>query len=301
MKTSGQTQTLHVERNFDCSADQLWAAWTVSEQFAKWINPFPGIDAEVPQLDPRLGGRIRFTVVDPEGTRHPEEGIFEALDPPRELVIYQENEGRDDLFDGHPLRMMVRIRPAGDHTALAFEQSGYPADFPLEEAQEGFEACLDKLEAFLDTKYHQAKREIVVKQHVGAPREAVFAAWLDRATIGKWWSPTGFKTQTRAMDTQPGGTWKYVTVDVDGSKYPNEITYRKLQEPRRIEYDHAARPGDPLAFHVTIDLEPHNKATQVTMRMLFKSEAQRDEMLAVGAVESAQQMLHRLDLVLSRR
>ena len=50
------TQTLRIERVFDCTPDELWDAWTTPEEFARWINPFPGLDAEVPVLEARPGG-----------------------------------------------------------------------------------------------------------------------------------------------------------------------------------------------------------------------------------------------------
>jgi uncharacterized protein YndB with AHSA1/START domain len=37
-------------------------------------------------------------------------------------------------------------------------------------------------------------REIAINRIFDAPRERVFAAWIDPEAIGQWWGPRGFST-----------------------------------------------------------------------------------------------------------
>lgn len=144
--TSTTTQTLRIERTFDCSLQDMWNAWTKPTQFARWISPFPGLDAEVHELDVRVGGKVRFTMIAPDGTRYPEEvGVFEVVDEPHEIVQFQSNEGRSDIFAGFPMRMRARFEADGERTRLIFEQTGLPPSFPLDAARGGFGSCFDKL------------------------------------------------------------------------------------------------------------------------------------------------------------
>jgi uncharacterized protein YndB with AHSA1/START domain len=143
---TAQTLTFRMEKVFDCTPDELWEAWTNPSEFARWISPFPGLDAEVPELDARPGGRVRFTMIGPDGARYPEEAVFQVVDRPRKLVLLQANEHRNDIFRGFPLTMRVRFEPLGKQTRMHFEHSGYPQNFPMDEAKRGFTACFDKLE-----------------------------------------------------------------------------------------------------------------------------------------------------------
>lgn len=138
------TQELRIERTFDCSPSQLWAAWTQPDRFAKWISPFPP-DAVVHELDPRPGGKVRFDMIDDEGATFPEEGMFERMDSEKEIVMFQQNAGRTDLLDKHPMRMTARFEREGPRTKMFFTHTGYPDAFPLMDARNGFMACFDQM------------------------------------------------------------------------------------------------------------------------------------------------------------
>jgi len=143
--TMRQTQSLHLERLFDCSPEELWDAWTRPEEFARWFNPVPGMDAEVLELDPRPGGRLVFAMVCPAGIRIAEECVFEVVNRPHELVIYQPHENETHPLAGYPLTIRVLFRAEGEQTRMIFEQSGYPMDAPMDGAREGLRAAFDKL------------------------------------------------------------------------------------------------------------------------------------------------------------
>jgi len=151
MTSAAQTQTLRIERILDATPEEVWAAWTQPEQYAKWISPFPGRAVELHEFDARVGGRVRFTMVGTQGERYPEASfIYEKLDRPREIVTFEANENRPDVFDGHPMRATVRFEPLpGGKTRVRFEQAGLPAVVPLDMARQGFGACFDKLATLL--------------------------------------------------------------------------------------------------------------------------------------------------------
>lgn len=291
-----ETQTLRIERVFDCSPDELWAAWTDPDQFAKWINPFPGADAEVHEMAVEPGGHCRFTMYGPDGTAFPEEdGTYEVVESPSQLIMVQDNEDRDDIFADHPMRMDARIETAGDQTKLVFVHSGYPEAFPMDEAEGGFGACFDKLEAVLagdgaDTN----DREMVLSRTIAAPRELVFAAWTDADAIGEWWGPDGFTTTTEHFDFTTGGTWEFVMHGPDGTDYPNFVRFLEIEEPVRIVHDHGSHADEPAEFRSTITFEETDGKTTVTMRARFSTKEAHDEAMDYGAVEGGQQTLARL-------
>ena len=81
----------------------------------------------------------------------------------------------------------------------------------------------------------------------------------------------------------------------DGSDYPNRIEWREIAPPKRLVYLHGEGDDDPQAFESTVTFVEHGSATKVTMRALFKSKEQRDEVVERhGAIEGGRQTLGRL-------
>jgi uncharacterized protein YndB with AHSA1/START domain len=142
-----------------------------------------------------------------------------------------------------------------------------------------------------------ADREIVVTRIIEGPRPLVFEAYTDPRHLGQWWGPDGFTTTTRAFEFRPGGVWDFVMHGPDGTDYPNWIQWREIEPPARLVFLHGDRPDDPRAFTSTVTLVERGGATEVTMRAVFKTKAQRDEVVErYGAIEGGKQTLGRLAL-----
>ena len=141
----------------------------------------------------------------------------------------------------------------------------------------------------------QHARTIVTTRVFDAPRELVFEAWTNPKHLVQWWGPNGFTTTIRAIDARPGGVWRFVMhgPDVD---YENRIVYEEITKPERLVYSHGGG-GDvePVQFQVTVTFEDHDGKTKLTMKGLFPSAAERDQVAEkYGAVEGAKQTLERL-------
>jgi uncharacterized protein YndB with AHSA1/START domain len=143
-------------------------------------------------------------------------------------------------------------------------------------------------------------REIVVTRTIEGPRSLVFEAYTDPRHLAQWWGPNGFTTTTRAFEFRPGGVWDFVMHGPDGTDYPNWIEWREIAPPERLVFLHGERPDDPRAFVSTVTLVERGGKTEVTMRAVFKTKAQRDEVVArYDAIEGGKQTLGRLALYLA--
>jgi uncharacterized protein YndB with AHSA1/START domain len=154
-------------------------------------------------------------------------------------------------------------------------------------------------------------REIVITRVFDSPRDVVFQAWIDPQHIGSWWGPKGFTTTTYQMDVRPGGVWRFVMHGPDGVDYQNKIVYLEIMKPERLVYDHGDE-ADAGHFRVTVTFADQGGKTKLTMRSVFKSAAERDEVVTkYHAIEGGNQTLDRLaehlatkaayrDLVLTR-
>lgn len=142
-----------------------------------------------------------------------------------------------------------------------------------------------------------ADREMVIERVVRAPRELVFAAWTDRAHIGNWWGPRGFRTTTTEMDVRPGGVWRFTMHGPDGTDYLNRIVYTAVERPERLAYDHFGE-GDHDNIQFTSEIlftEISPNETRVTLRNIIPTaELCRELIEKYGAIEGGQQTLERM-------
>lgn len=136
-------------------------------------------------------------------------------------------------------------------------------------------------------------REIVVTRTIEAPRSLVFEAYTELRHLAEWWGPNGFTTSTRSFEFRVGGVWDFTLHGPDGTDYANWIEWREIVPPQRILYLNGDGPADPRAFTATF--AERGDTTEITMRGVFKTKQQRDEVVErFGAIEGGKQTLERL-------
>jgi uncharacterized protein YndB with AHSA1/START domain len=140
-----------------------------------------------------------------------------------------------------------------------------------------------------------ADREIVITRVFDAPRELVFKAFTDPKQVPQWWGPRGFTTTVHEMDVRPGGVWRFIMHGPDGTDYPNRIVFIEIAKPERLVYLHGSdKENDPDQFEVTVTFADHGGKTELTLRMLCASAAERAKTIESGAIEGGHQTLDRL-------
>lgn len=148
-----------------------------------------------------------------------------------------------------------------------------------------------------------ADREIVITRVVDAPRELVWEAWTNPKHVVQWWGPRGFTTTIQKMEVRPGGVWQHIMHGPDGTDYPNKSVFVEVVKPARIVYAHGGgKKGGPGAqFRATWTFEAQGDKTNVTIRMVFPSAEERDQVVKVyGAIEGGHQTLDRLAAYVAR-
>jgi len=140
------------------------------------------------------------------------------------------------------------------------------------------------------------EREIVLARVINAPRELVFAAWVDPRHLPQWFGPAGFKVETRSIDIRVGGEWRFDMIAPDGTRYTNRMQFRRIERPHLIAFDHGTdQDVDPGMFRTTITFDQQSDGkTVITLRQLHPTKAQRDAGIGFGAVESGYQTLDKL-------
>ena len=147
-----------------------------------------------------------------------------------------------------------------------------------------------------------ADRELVFTRLLNAPRELVFRAWTDPKHLIHWWGPKGFTNTFQEIDVRPGGVWLFIMHGPDGVDYPNRIVYNEIVKPERISYSHdSGNDDDPGQFKTVVTFEKEGNKTRLTMRAIFVSAAERDQVVKeFGAVDGANQTLDRLEEQLAK-
>jgi uncharacterized protein YndB with AHSA1/START domain len=145
-----------------------------------------------------------------------------------------------------------------------------------------------------------SEREIRLEREFDAPRERVFAVLTDPALISEWWGPRGTATEVDQMDVRPGGAWRYVVRNQDGSETAFRGTYREIVAPERIvqTFEWEGMPG-----HVSVDtavLEDLGERTRLVSTSLFHTIEERDGMIASGMQGGAADTYNRLEELLAR-
>lgn len=140
-----------------------------------------------------------------------------------------------------------------------------------------------------------SEREIVVTRSIEAPRRLVFEAYTDVGHLSNWWGPNGFTTTTNSFEFRPGGIWDFTMHGPDGTDYPNWIEWLEISPPELIVLRHGSQPDDPQAFISTVTIVERGDVSVVTLRSLFNTRSQRDEVEEkYHAIEGAEQTLGRL-------
>jgi uncharacterized protein YndB with AHSA1/START domain len=142
-------------------------------------------------------------------------------------------------------------------------------------------------------------REIVTERVFDAPRERVFGAFTDPELISQWWGPRGVTTVVDVMDVRPGGAWRFVCRNPDGSEEGFRGSYREVTPPERVvqTFEWEGMPGHVIVETATFeDLGGRTKVTNVS---LFHTPEERDGMLATDMERGLNESYERLDELLA--
>lgn len=138
------------------------------------------------------------------------------------------------------------------------------------------------------------RQDILITRVFDAPRDVVFTAFTDPNLIPNWWGPARYKTTVDRADLRPGGLWRYVSRDADGTEYGFKGVYHDIVVPERVvqTFEFEGMPG-----HVSLDtaiFEEVDGKTKYVSVSVFQSVEDRDGMVQSGMEEGASEGYDRL-------
>ncbi len=146
----------------------------------------------------------------------------------------------------------------------------------------------------------QGEREIRAERTFDAPRDRVFATYLDPELIPQWWGPRGTTAIVELMEPRTGGDWRFRTQNSDGSEIVFRGTYREVSAPERIvqTFEWDGMPGYVSVDSAEFEDLGDGRTRIVTTSTFFASE-ERDGMLDSGMEGGMGETFDRLEELLA--
>lgn len=133
-----------ITRVFEAPRDLVWRAWTERADVAEWWHP-RGVTIKPGSIDvdTRVGGRYRYTMVAPDGTEYPTAGVYRELDAPRRLVMTWGSPG--DADDRAPVITVTLRELPGERTEMLFHLKGIDGRPGDENVYDGWASAFEVL------------------------------------------------------------------------------------------------------------------------------------------------------------
>ncbi|HMJ04267.1 MAG TPA: SRPBCC domain-containing protein [Conexibacter sp.] len=142
------TDTLRVERTYDAPPEAVFDAWTNPEVLRRWWKTSDAGSVPVADVDLRVGGGYRLSMLDAEGEDHTVFGEYREVERPHRLVYSWTWEGTGPTA-GHESLVVVTFNQEGDgtdaRTTVVIEHSNFMSTTSREAHGHGWAGALDSL------------------------------------------------------------------------------------------------------------------------------------------------------------
>lgn len=150
LMSAASDREIVLSKVFEAPRELVFRAWTEREHFARWFGP-RGYRIVMHEHDMRVGGRLRFDMIGPDGTLYTNRMEFLEITHP-ERLIFEHGADKDD--DAHKFRVTVTFDSQSDGKTVVTLRQLHPSK-AQRDAGIGFGAVelgyqtLDKLGAHL--------------------------------------------------------------------------------------------------------------------------------------------------------
>jgi uncharacterized protein YndB with AHSA1/START domain len=123
------------------------------------------------------------------------------------------------------------------------------------------------------TRVGDAAEVLVVRRQIPFPREQVFAAWLDGASLAQWMRPSGGPRATVDVDPRIGGKFRIV-MHAAGSTptcahmeqdHEHRGEYLAIEPPSLLSFTWISNATDLLPTIVTIEFLERGSGTELVL------------------------------------
>ncbi|HZB50745.1 MAG TPA: SRPBCC family protein [Mycobacteriales bacterium] len=132
-----------------------------------------------------------------------------------------------------------------------------------------------------------------------APAELVYRAHTEVDLVRRWWGGNSELTVDK-LEARPGGVWRYVSREQDGSEYGFHGVFHDLVPGERIvwTFEFEGMPGHVL-LETLVLTDQGDGTTRLRGSSVFQTVEDRDGMLASGMESGMNDSLAALDKLLA--
>lgn len=109
-----------------------------------------------------------------------------------------------------------------------------------------------------------AGETLVVRRFIPVPRERVFAAWLDGASLARWMRPTGITDARVEVDARVGGKFRIVMLQ-GREEFEHTGEYLIIEPPARLAFTWISQATDHRSTEVTIEFLERQAGTELVL------------------------------------
>jgi uncharacterized protein YndB with AHSA1/START domain len=115
----------------------------------------------------------------------------------------------------------------------------------------------------------RSDRKICIERRFAAPRDTVFAAWMDAGEIEAWFAAAPFVVTSVDWMPDEGSSWRVEFRSPDGSIYQEAGTFLEVQPPEKLVFSltQTGLPQPTSETIVTVAFEAVDEAETV---MIFR-------------------------------
>jgi uncharacterized protein YndB with AHSA1/START domain len=114
------------------------------------------------------------------------------------------------------------------------------------------------------TAKRKSGEALVVRRFIPVPRERVFAAWLDPASLALWMRPAGTTDVKSEVDPRVGGKFRIVMVQ-GPAQFEHTGEYLVIEPPRRLSFTWISQATDHRPTSVTVELFEREGGTELVL------------------------------------
>ncbi|MEZ4467843.1 MAG: SRPBCC domain-containing protein [bacterium] len=284
----------------------VWKSLTDPVHLDRWWGP-AGFKNTTHAFDLRVGGQWRYTMHGPDGTDYPNLVTWKIIEPEARLVY----DHGDSVERPRWFVTTLTLATEGDATRVTlrslFDTPEACAATLEYHAVEGGFGTLRKLDAFAQ---HLTDRVLQVTlptdttihftRLFDAPRTLVWAAITETAHLARWWGQDAAPLIECEVDFRPGGAWRFVQRDDDGTRYAFHGVYREVVPGERMVHTFIFEPMPEHEVVVTTELvDVEGGATRLIATMAHASQAARDGHVQSGMEAGAAESYDRLARLLA--
>lgn len=145
--TAVENFSLTINRNFKASKQAVYDAWTNKEALTTWFAPASVMKTVVHEMELKVGGKYRISMIEPDGTSHDTHGEYVALNPYDQIVFTWEWEG--DHVEVNSL-VTIDLSENNGTTDMVLVHDKLDSQHMVDIHNEGWTGCIAQLEAFVN-------------------------------------------------------------------------------------------------------------------------------------------------------